>query len=122
MIIGVRTTAQCYWIFQYNTSLKYESDIFLVMSGVPQHPCTICGNGGHSASRCKELGIPPEGFYKPAPGQHQHDDDCEDTVSPRHKRRDDCEAEVFKRTLYLRECYTVWLNQLLKEKCIKRLF
>lgn len=78
------------------------------MSGVPQHPCTICGKGGHSASRCKELGIPPEGFYKPAPGQHQHDDDCEE--------------EAFKRTLYLKHCYTVWLNQLLKEKCIKKLF
>ena len=50
------------------------------MSGVPQHPCTICGHGGHSASRCKELGIPPDGFYKPAPGQHQHDDDEDESI------------------------------------------
>ena len=39
------------------------------------YTCSVCGKGGHSPSRCKELGIPPEGFYKPAPGQHQHDGD-----------------------------------------------
>jgi hypothetical protein len=50
------------------------------MSGVSQYPCTICGKGGHSASRCKELGIPPEGFYKPSPGMHQHDDDEDESI------------------------------------------
>lgn len=47
--------------------------------GIQQFPCSICGYGGHSASRCKEIGIPPDGFYKPAPGQHQHDDDCDES-------------------------------------------
>ena len=46
--------------------------------GVQQYPCSVCGKGGHQASRCKELGIPPDGFYKPSPGQHQHDEDCDD--------------------------------------------
>lgn len=48
--------------------------------GVPQFPCTICGHGGHRSSNCKEIGIPPDGFYKSAPGQHQHDDDCDDSL------------------------------------------
>jgi hypothetical protein len=48
--------------------------------GIQQYPCSVCGKGGHSASRCKELGIPPDGFYKPAPGQHQHDDDEDETA------------------------------------------
>ena len=29
--------------------------------------CSICGSGDHSASRCKELALPPDGFYKAAP-------------------------------------------------------
>ncbi len=48
--------------------------------GVPQYPCTICGHGGHSASRCKEIGIPPDGFYKPAPGHHHHDEDEDEMI------------------------------------------
>jgi hypothetical protein len=48
--------------------------------GVPQYPCTICGHGGHRPSNCKEIGIPPDGFYKPAPGQHQHDDDDDEMI------------------------------------------
>lgn len=43
--------------------------------GIQQYPCSVCGKGGHIASRCKELGIPPDGFYKPASGQHQHNED-----------------------------------------------
>jgi hypothetical protein len=77
------------------------------MSGVSQYPCTICGKGGHSASRCKELGIPPEGFYKPSPGMHQHDDD---------------EDEKARRNLPLKYCYTAWLYPLLNERRTKRLF
>lgn len=49
--------------------------------GVQQYPCSVCGKGGHRASNCKELGIPPDGFYKPAPGQHQRDDDEDETVT-----------------------------------------
>ena len=106
MIIGVRTTVPCYWILQYNASLKYENDLFSVMSGVPQHPCTICGKGGHPASRCKELGIPPEGFYKPAPGQHQHDDDEDEKLQNQ----------------YVIHSYKMWLNQLLSSPRVRRLF
>ena len=25
--------------------------------------CKVCGETGHSASRCSELGIPPDGMY-----------------------------------------------------------
>jgi hypothetical protein len=27
------------------------------------YTCTVCGNGGHTPSKCKSLGIPPEGFF-----------------------------------------------------------
>lgn len=66
--------------------------------GVTEYPCSICGKGGHSASRCKEIGIPPDGFYKPAPGQHQHDDD------------EDESAYIAE----LKYNYTKWLNKVLK--------
>lgn len=70
------------------------------MSGVTQYPCSICGKGGHSATRCKEIGIPPDGFYKPAPGQHQHDDD------------EDESAYIAQ----LKYSYTIWLNQIQKRQ------
>ena len=40
--------------------------------------CTVCGGAGHKMSKCKELGLPPEGFFKPSGGGHCHDEDCED--------------------------------------------
>lgn len=69
--------------------------------------CTLCGNAGHQASRCKELGVPPEGFYKPSPGMHQGDDE---------------EDESLKRILPLKPMYTIWLNQLLSGPRVKRHF
>jgi hypothetical protein len=77
------------------------------MSANPKHPCTLCGNAGHQASRCKELGVPPDGFYKPSPGMHQGDDDCDESL---------------KRNLPLKPMHTIWLNQLLSGPRIKRLF
>lgn len=49
--------------------------------GIQHYPCLICGKGGHSASRCKEIGIPPDGFYKPSPGQHNHGNDEDEKIS-----------------------------------------
>ena len=50
--------------------------------GVQEYPCTICGQGGHRATYCKELAPPaPDGFYKPAPGGHQHDEDEEEHIA-----------------------------------------
>lgn len=43
--------------------------------------CSICGDSDHSASRCKELAPPPDGFYKPAPGTTHDEDGDEDTIS-----------------------------------------
>jgi hypothetical protein len=40
--------------------------------------CTLCGGAGHKMSNCKELSLPPEGFFKPSGGGHCHDDDCDD--------------------------------------------
>ena len=45
-----------------------------------QHPCTICKEGGHRASKCPALHEPlKEGFYSGGGqgGGHSHDDDDE---------------------------------------------
>jgi hypothetical protein len=42
--------------------------------------CTLCGGTGHKMSKCKELGLPPEGFFKPSGGGHCHDDDCDEKL------------------------------------------
>jgi hypothetical protein len=77
-------------------------------------PCTICGKEGHSASRCKELGIPPDGFYKPAPGQHQHDDDCDDAIPDRQMRYEDCDDKI--RVIHLKINYQKLFSKKYKEE------
>ena len=41
--------------------------------------CTVCGEAGHKASRCKSLGLPPPGFHTGGNGGggHSHDDEDE---------------------------------------------
>jgi hypothetical protein len=78
------------------------------MSGVQQYPCVVCGKGGHSASRCKELAPPPDGFYKPAPGQHHHDDE---------------EDESIINIAELKYAYKLWMHKAIKNKQVsKKLF
>jgi hypothetical protein len=36
------------------------------------YTCTVCGNGGHTPSKCKSLGIPPEGFFTGGDGGGGH--------------------------------------------------
>ena len=46
----------------------------------PACPCTICGEGGHVASKCTAIKLPPDGFYTGGGGGgggHSHDDDDE---------------------------------------------
>jgi len=44
--------------------------------------CSICGSGDHSASRCKELALPPDGFYKTAPASASSiNNEDEDVIS-----------------------------------------
>lgn len=42
------------------------------------YTCSVCGNGGHTPSHCKSLGIPPEGFYTGGDGGGGHGGDEED--------------------------------------------
>jgi hypothetical protein len=86
------------------------------------HPCTLCGNAGHQASRCKELGVPPDGFYKPSPGMHQGDDDCDDAIRGRAKRRRI--DSITEYNIPLKYTYTSWLIPLLNSRKVatKRLF
>lgn len=86
--------------------------------GVSQFPCSICGHGGHRASNCKEIGIPPDGFYKPAPGQHQHDDDCEDAI-PRFYNKHEDEMIHLAQLLY---SYKFWLINVVNHAKTKKLF
>jgi hypothetical protein len=78
-------------------------------------PCSICGKGGHSASRCKELAPPPpDGFYKPAPGQHQHDEDCDDAIPDRQKRYEDEDETI--NIIYLKINYQKLFSKKYKEE------
>ena len=45
--------------------------------------CLICGEQGHKSSRCKSIGIPPEGFFTGGNGggSHDHDDDEKATTN-----------------------------------------
>ncbi len=40
-------------------------------------PCSLCGEGGHRASHCDSIGIPPDGFAKNEGGYREEggDDD-----------------------------------------------
>jgi hypothetical protein len=42
------------------------------------YTCSVCGNGGHTPSKCKSLGIPPEGFFTGGDGGGGHGGDEED--------------------------------------------
>jgi hypothetical protein len=44
------------------------------------YTCSVCGNGGHTPSKCKSLGIPPEGFFTGGDGGGGHGGDEEDKV------------------------------------------
>ena len=42
--------------------------------------CFVCGEEGHKASKCKSLGVPPDGFYTGGGGGGSHDHDEEDSL------------------------------------------
>jgi hypothetical protein len=44
--------------------------------------CRVCGGTGHKLSKCKELGLPPEGFFKPSGGGgHCHDEEDDEKLA-----------------------------------------
>ncbi len=44
-------------------------------------PCSICGEGGHRASNCDSLGIPPHGFSKNEGGYREEGGDDDEHLS-----------------------------------------
>jgi len=42
--------------------------------------CFVCGEQGHKASKCKSLGLPPDGFYTGGGGGGGHNHDEEDSL------------------------------------------
>ena len=66
----------------------------------PDLPCAHCNQPGHKASRCKELGIPPDGeIIKPLPGQNDVDEEEDSIRLPGHKNlflwcEDECHISI----------------------------
>lgn len=48
-----------------------------MLSNKPPYNCRICGSTEHNVSKCTEIRIPPDGFFKPA-GGYQGGSDGED--------------------------------------------
>jgi hypothetical protein len=96
--------------------------------------CSICGDSDHSASRCKELAPPPDGFYKPAPGTTHNEDGDEDTISSgyniqkqqkQQKRQN--QYKNYKNKIIeiniskVQYSYKLWYQRVLKAKRTKKL-
>ena len=93
--------------------------------------CSICGDSDHTASRCKELAPPPDGFYKPAPGTTHNEDGDEDVISSgynlqkrqnqqkRYKNYTNKTIEInISKVQY---SYKLWYQRVLKAKRTKKL-
>lgn len=96
--------------------------------------CSICGDSDHSASRCKELAPPPDGFYKPAPGTTHNEDGDEDTISsgynlqkqPKQQKRQNQYKNYTNKTIEIniskvQYSYKLWYQRVLKANRSKKL-
>jgi hypothetical protein len=63
--------------------------------------CMACGEQGHKSSSCKNISLPPEGFYTGGGGGggHSHDDDEKCTISfgMPYKQDDSKDGEIQSR-------------------------
>ena len=93
--------------------------------------CSICGDSDHSASRCKELAPPPDGFYKPAPGTTHDEDRDEDTISSSYNLQKQQTRQIhyknYKNKIIqidiskIRYSYKLWYQRVLKANRTKKL-
>jgi hypothetical protein len=93
--------------------------------------CSICGDSDHSASRCKELAPPPDGFYKPAPGTTHNEDGDEDTISSGYNLQKQQKQQIhyknYKNKIIqidiskVRYSYKLWYQRVLKANRSKKL-
>lgn len=93
--------------------------------------CSICGDSDHSASRCKELAPPPDGFYKPAPGTTHDEDGDEDTISSSYNLQKQQTRQIhyknYKNKIIqidiskIRYSYKLWYLRVLKANRSKKL-
>ncbi len=49
-----------------------------MLSNKQPYSCRICGSTEHTVSKCTEIRIPPDGFFKPAGGGNYGGGDDED--------------------------------------------
>ena len=93
--------------------------------------CSICGDSDHTASRCKELAPPPDGFYKPAPGTTHNEDGDEDTISSGYNLQKQQKQQIhyknYKNKIIqidiskVRYSYKLWYQRVLKANRSKKL-
>ena len=93
--------------------------------------CSICGDSDHTASRCKELAPPPDGFYKPAPGTTHNEDGDEDTISSGYNLQKQQKQQIhyknYKNKIIqidiskVRYSYKLWYQRVLKANRTKKL-
>ena len=93
--------------------------------------CSICGDSDHSASRCKELAPPPDGFYKPAPGTTHDEDGDEDAISSGYNIQKQQTRQIhyknYKNKIIqidiskIRYSYKLWYQRVLKANRTKKL-
>jgi hypothetical protein len=96
--------------------------------------CSICGDSDHTASRCKELAPPPDGFYKPAPGTTHNEDGDEDVISSGYnlqkqqtQQTQQTHDKNYKNKIIqidiskIRYSYKLWYQRVLKAKRTKKL-
>jgi hypothetical protein len=96
--------------------------------------CSICGDSDHTASRCKELAPPPDGFYKPAPGTTHNEDGDEDTISSGYniqkqqkQQKQQTHHKNYKNKIIeiniskVQYSYKLWYQRVLKAKRTKKL-
>lgn len=77
-------------------------------------PCSLCGEGGHRASNCDAIGIPPDGFAKNEGGYREEGgDDDEHLVYQTLHKIESCNLNVCIDRLY-KDDYSSTLYELWK--------
>lgn len=77
--------------------------------------CSVCGKGGHSSSKCKELGIPPDGFYRPTGGGQHHHEDEDEKAYRQQVLLEDTEAKPISINRIL-HAYNMWYYNILRTR------
>lgn len=85
--------------------------------------CMACGEQGHKSSHCKNISLPPEGFYTGGGGGgHSHDDDdenCSTFLMMPYKVGNSKDDEIQSRLQMQRVLFHASPNTLSSEEVLK---